>query len=88
MTTWLAVIGGVILGGTVSSALCYRLGARNWLGWHVEAWWLAEKWSGRLWERACRDGVSCWLDWLPAWTYRHRKNAESTRYLRKHGVPL
>jgi hypothetical protein len=60
----------------------------GWLGLRVETWWWLEKRSGRLWERACRDGVSCWLDWLPAFTYRHRKEAERRRFERKHGVPL
>ena len=60
----------------------------EWLGVRVEAWWKLEKFSGHLWHRVCRDGVSCWLDWLPAFTYRHRKNAERRRYQRIHGVPL
>jgi len=60
----------------------------GWLGIRAEAWWKAEKLSGRLWDRACRDGVSCWLDWLPAFAYRHRKEAERAHYLRKYGVPL
>lgn len=37
-----------------------------------EFWWKAEKWSGRLWHRVCKDGVSCWLDWLPACCTRRR----------------
>lgn len=37
-----------------------------------EFWWLVEKWSGRLWRRICSDGVSCWLDWLPAFCMRRR----------------
>jgi hypothetical protein len=60
----------------------------EWLGVRAEAWWRLEKLSGRLWDRACRDGVSCWLDWLPSFTYRHRKEAERAHYLRKYGVPL
>ena len=60
----------------------------EWMGVRVEAWWKLEKLSDRLWEGVCRDGVSCWLDWLPAFTYRRRKNAERARYERKHGVPL
>jgi hypothetical protein len=60
----------------------------QWMGIRVEAWWKLEKLSGRLWDRACHDGVSCWLDWLPAFAYRHRKEAERARYLRKYGVPL
>lgn len=60
----------------------------EWLGARVEAWWKLEKLSDRLWEWVCRDGVSCWLDWLPAFTYQHRKEAERARYLRKHGTPL
>jgi hypothetical protein len=31
-----------------------------------EFWWWAEQRAGGLWRRACADGVSCWLDWLPA----------------------
>ena len=60
----------------------------GWLGLRTEIWWRLEKASGWLWDRACRDGVSCWLDWLPAFTYQHRKNAGRACYLRKHGVPL
>ena len=61
----------------------------GWLGWKVEVWWRLEKASGRLWQRACPDDeVPCWLDWLPAFTYRHRKNAERARWLRIHGTPL
>ncbi|MEU6725484.1 hypothetical protein ABZ917_17395 [Nonomuraea wenchangensis] len=37
-----------------------------------EFWWKAEKWSGRLWYRVCKDGVSCWLDWLPSFCTRRR----------------
>lgn len=40
-----------------------------------EFWWAAEQWSGRLWSRVCTDGVSCWLDWLPAFCTRHRHAA-------------
>jgi hypothetical protein len=47
---------------------------------HVEVWWWAEKLSGRVWQRVCRDGVSCWLDWLPAFTYRRRKAAERRQH--------
>jgi hypothetical protein len=58
----------------------------EWLGWRVEAWWQLEKLSGRLWERACKDGISCWwLDWLPSFAYRHRRNAERRRWKRVHG---
>jgi hypothetical protein len=61
----------------------------SWLGLRVETWWWLEKRSQHLWERACRDDeVSCWLDWLPAFTYQHRKQAERRRFERKHGVPL
>lgn len=59
-----------------------------WLGLRAEAWWRLEKLSGWLWHRICRDGVSCWLDWLPSFAYRHRKNAERRRHLKKHGVLL
>ncbi|MGW4422523.1 hypothetical protein [Streptosporangium sp. NPDC004631] len=37
-----------------------------------EFWWVAEKWSGRLWHRVCADGISCRLDWLPAFCARRR----------------
>jgi hypothetical protein len=37
-----------------------------------EFWWKAEQRSGRLWSRVCRDGISCWLDWLPAFCARRR----------------
>lgn len=39
---------------------------------HHEFWWMAEKRSGKLWHRVCADGISCWLDWLPAFTARRR----------------
>lgn len=39
---------------------------------HHEFWWLAEQWSSSLWQRVCADGVSCWLDWLPAFCARRR----------------
>lgn len=68
-------------GGTV-------LSVGEWLGVRVEVWWRLEKLSGRIWHRACRDGVSCWLDWLPAFTYGRRKAAERRHYLRRHGTPL
>lgn len=43
----------------------------------VEFWWLLERLSGRLWLRACpEDKVSYWLDWLPAFTYVKRTQAE------------
>lgn len=41
-----------------------------------EFWWTAEQQAGHLWHRVCRDGVSCWLDWLPAYCLRHRYAAE------------
>lgn len=64
-------------------------GLMAWLGVRVEAWWKAEKASSRLWHRFCpEDKVSYWLDWLPAFTYRHRKNAERRRWERIHGEPL
>jgi hypothetical protein len=59
-----------------------------WMGPRVEFWWAAEKASGRLWDRVCRDGVSCWLDWLPAFCFVRRKEAERRRWLRIHGTPL
>ena len=60
----------------------------QWLGMRVETWWWLEKRSDRLWELACRDGVSCWLDWLPAFTFRHRKQAERRHFEHRNGVPL
>jgi hypothetical protein len=41
-----------------------------------EFWWHAERLAGRIWDRACRDGISCWLDWLPAFCLRHRYAAQ------------
>lgn len=43
----------------------------------VEFWWLLERMSGSIWRCLCPQGkASYWLDWLPAWAYRQRKNAE------------
>jgi hypothetical protein len=47
-----------------------------------EFWYCAEHHAGRLWDRACADGVSCWLDWLPAFCLRRRYAAE--RVLNPH----
>jgi hypothetical protein len=41
-----------------------------------DLWWWIEQRAGQLWFRACRDGVSCWLDWLPALCARRRYAAE------------
>ena len=41
-----------------------------------EFWYFAEQQAGRLWHRACADGVSCWLDWLPAFCLKRRYAAE------------
>jgi hypothetical protein len=61
----------------------------GWLGLRVEMWWWLEKRSDRLWERACpEDKVSCWLDWLPAFTYHHRKQAERRLFEHRNGVAL
>ncbi len=51
----------------------------------AELWWIAERWAGRLWNWLCRDGVTCWADFLPAFFYRGRKNAE--RALWEHRNP-
>lgn len=48
-------------------------------GWRVELWWQVEQFAGWAWHRVCRDGVSCWLDWLPSWALRHRYAAERRR---------
>lgn len=42
-----------------------------------EAWWQAEQGAGHLWQRACRDGLSCRLDWLPAYCTRRRYAAQN-----------
>lgn len=45
--------------------------------WTVELWWHIERFAGWLWRRGCPpDQASYWLDWFPAWAYRHRKQAE------------
>ncbi len=44
--------------------------------------WNVEKFSGWLWGVLCFGRVSYWLDFLPAWAYRNRKNAER-RYIDK-----
>jgi len=57
----------------------------------VEFWWWLERQSGRLWWWAARgaDRVTVpWLDWLPAWTYRHRKAAERRAYEQRTGKLL
>lgn len=41
-----------------------------------EFWWWTEKWAGNLWHRACCDGISCWLDWLPSFCTRRRYAAQ------------
>lgn len=51
-------------------------------------WWRIEQWSGRAWHRLCKDGVTCWFDSVPAWAYRHRKNAERRAYKRRTGEEL
>lgn len=44
----------------------------------VELWWQIEQAAGRLWDRRSRDGVTAgrFLDWLTAYAYRRRKQAE------------
>ncbi|MEZ0089955.1 hypothetical protein [Streptacidiphilus sp. EB129] len=42
-----------------------------------EFWWWAEQHAGHLWDRVCRDGVSCWLDWLPAYCTGQRYAAQN-----------
>ena len=37
-----------------------------------EFWWWAERVTGRLWFRFCRDGVSCWFDAAPSYCTRRR----------------
>lgn len=41
-----------------------------------DVWYWAEQSAGRVWDRVCRDGVSCWLDWLPAYCTGRRYAAE------------
>ena len=41
-----------------------------------EFWWWAEQRAGALWQRACTDGVTCWLGWLPAFCARRRYAAQ------------
>lgn len=41
-----------------------------------EFWWWAEKQTGRFWDQARKDGVSCWLDWLPSLCLRRRYAAQ------------
>lgn len=43
-------------------------------------WWWAEQHAGHLWHHACRDGVTCRLDWLPAYCTRRRYAAERRRH--------
>lgn len=42
-----------------------------------EFWWWAEQRAGALWDLACRDGISCWLDWLPSYCLRRRYKAQN-----------
>jgi hypothetical protein len=41
-----------------------------------EFWWWAEQRAGVLWHRACKDGVSCWLDGLVGICMRRRYAAQ------------
>lgn len=52
-----------------------------------ELWWLAEVLAGDLWHRACKDGVTCWLDWLPAYCTRRRYAAQNALHPRTRTQP-
>lgn len=40
-------------------------------------WWWAEQQAGHLCSLACRNKVSCYLDWLPALCQRRRYKAQN-----------
>lgn len=51
----------------------------------IEFWWLMERWAQKVWEKFCpEDKASYWLDWLTAFTYGKRKDAEFDQYKRKN----
>lgn len=41
-----------------------------------DLWYWTEQQTSKLWHRVCADGVSCWLDWLPAFCAGRRYAAE------------
>jgi hypothetical protein len=43
----------------------------------IEIYWFLEKLAGKIWQKFCPDDrASYWLDFLPAFFYKKRKEAE------------